>query len=143
LAGKPLVIVFGSLSSPKFRDRVPQLEALRNRYRTRVNLLVVYTREAHPADGWPVKRNRDDKLEVRSPTTDDERVALARQLIDRTKMTLDLAVDTIDDATARAYGDTIEGAAVVSPYGTLIGTQTFCDPSGLPRLIDLALQRKD
>lgn len=143
LAGKPLVLAFGSLTSPAFRDRVPQLEALKNRYRSRANLLIVYTREAHPAGEWQVKRNRDDKLDLPAPATFEERVALAKQLRERTNTTLDLAVDSMDDAVTHAYGNAPQGAAVVSAYGTLVGTQTFCDPSGLPRLIDAALKIKE
>ena len=141
--GKPLVLAFGSLSSPPFRDRLPRLETLRNQYRGRAAVLVVYTREEHPADGWQVERNKDDKIEVNQPTTLDERVALATQLRDRTKTTLEIAVDDPTDAVATAYGSRPQGAAVINRFGRIVGTQTFCDPSGLGRMIDEALIAKE
>ena len=142
-AGKPLVLAFGSLTSPAFRDRIGRLETLRNQYRGRAAVLVVYTREEHPADGWQVERNRDEKIEVNQPTTLDERVALAGQLKERTKTTLDIAVDDTSDAVATAYGSRPQGAAVISRYGKIVGTQTFCDPSGLGRMIDEAIAAKE
>ncbi|MDB5325066.1 MAG: Iodothyronine deiodinase [Phycisphaerales bacterium] len=141
--GKPLVLAFGSLTSPSFRDRLPKLELLKKKYNGRANVVVVYTKEAHPADGWQVERNRDDKVEINSPTTMKDRLALASKLKDMSKTSLDIVVDGMDDAMLSAFGGSIEGAVVLTPAGTVLGTQTFCDPSGLPRMIDDALKAKN
>ena len=140
--GKPLVLAFGSLTSPSFRDRLPKLEAVKKKYNGRANVIVVYSREAHPADGWQVDRNRDDKVEINSPTTMKDRLALAAKLKDLSKTSVDIVVDDMNDATLAAFGNTSEGAVVISPMGTVVGTQTYCDPSGLPHLIDDALKAK-
>lgn len=141
--GKPLVLAFGSLTSPSFRDRLAKLEAVKKRYTGRANVVVVYTKEAHPADGWQVERNRDDKIEINAPTTMKDRLALAAKLKDMSKTSLDIVVDGMDDATLAAFGGSVEGAVVLTPLGTVLGTQTFCDPSGLPRMIDDALKAKN
>jgi Spy/CpxP family protein refolding chaperone len=142
LLGKPTVLAFGSLSSPSFRDRLPKLEQLKNKYRSRANVIVVYTKEAHPADGWQVERNRDDKVDITAPTTTKDRIALATKLRDLSKTSLDIAVDDIDDPTLHAFGDKINGAIVLSPTGLIAGVQTYCDPSGLGRMIDESFKVK-
>ena len=141
--GKPLVLAFGSLTSPSFRDRLAKLEAVKKKYTGRANVVVVYTKEAHPADGWQVERNRDDKVEINAPTTMKDRIALAAKLKDMSKTSLDIVVDGMDDAMLNNFGGSVEGAVVLTPLGTVLGTQTFCDPSGLPRMIDDALKAKN
>lgn len=142
LSGKPTVLVFGSLSSPSFRDRLPKLEQLKNKYRSRANVIVVYTKEAHPSDGWQVERNRDDKVDIASPTTMKDRIALATKLRDLSKTTVDITVDDIADPTLKAFGDRPQGAVVLSPTGLIAGQQTYCDPSGLGRMIEDSFKMK-
>src|SRR5207253_7467317 len=62
MKGKPLVIEFGSYSSPSFRQRAQHMEELARQYNNRANFLLIYTKEAHPTGGWEVDRNRDDHV---------------------------------------------------------------------------------
>ena len=57
-----LLLVFGSYSSPSFRQRAVALDELRKDFGVRVSFLVIYTREAHATGSWEVDRNRDAEI---------------------------------------------------------------------------------
>src|SRR5207249_3707171 len=52
LRGKPVVLIFGSYTCPKFRSQVDALNRLSERYRDRAVFLLVYIREAHGDATW-------------------------------------------------------------------------------------------
>ena len=140
-AGKAVVLVFASLTSPSLRDKLPGLQTLANRDRSRTAVLLVYTREAHPSDGWQVDRNADEHVEIAQAQTAPDRLAAAKRLRDESKTTLEIAVDGMDDATAAAYAAASDTAVVVGPTGAVAGRQRWCDPSGLARLVEESLKR--
>jgi hypothetical protein len=76
------------------------LEELHTRYRDRVSFLIVYVKEAHPADGWVVAENVDAGISLLDPTTPGERAACAVRI--ETK--IPTAIDALDNAVASAYG---------------------------------------
>src|SRR5215469_17376261 len=49
LVGKPVALVFGTYTCPPFRDHVPTLNAMARMYKNKVEFLLIYVREAHPA----------------------------------------------------------------------------------------------
>lgn len=140
--GRVVVLEFGSLTSPTFRDQAPAMERLNQRYDQRVFFLVVYTREAHPAGQWDVARNQDDGISIPQSKDMDER----RNLADRARRGLDISapvlVDTMDDAVSTAYGGFPDATFVIGRDGKIVGRQQWTDPSGLPRLIEAALTEK-
>jgi hypothetical protein len=80
------------------------LHALYDRYGSEVAFYVVYIREAHPEDGWVVTDNREAGIVVDDPTSAAEREAVAQSCLLRSAIRIPTLLDTIDDATARAYG---------------------------------------
>ena len=76
------------------------LSRLYERYRSEVEFLVVYVREAHPEDGWVLAENRREGVAVRDPQSAEERVACATRL----ELDLPFVVDGVDDEVARRYG---------------------------------------
>ena len=140
---KPLVLVFGSYTSPSFRDRVPQIEALQAKYRFSVNFLIVYTREAHAQNEWDVQRNMDDGIKINQPKTLADRTQLAVRSRSALKITTDIAVDDMDDTVAKEYQAGQDGATVISRLGDIVGTQKWCDPSGLGIMVDKALHENE
>ena len=76
------------------------LSRLYERYRSEVEFLVVYVREAHPEDGWILAENRREGVAVRDPQSAEERVACATRL----ELGLPFVVDGVDDEVARGYG---------------------------------------
>ena len=80
------------------------LHDLWERYREKVDFLVVYIREAHPEEGWVVTMNRDEDIRIDDPTTTEERNEVAATCAIQLKIRMPVVVDEIDDAIARAYG---------------------------------------
>jgi Iodothyronine deiodinase len=76
------------------------LSRLYEQYRSEVEFLGVYVREAHPEDGWVLAENRRAGVAVRDPQSTGERVACAT----RVALEIPFVVDRVDDEVARRYG---------------------------------------
>jgi len=74
------------------------------RYRERVEFLVVYVKEAHPEDGWVEPTNRRSGIRVVDPTSEEERAAVAQTCAVRMRIQIPVAVDGVDNRVASAYG---------------------------------------
>jgi len=140
--GKPLVLVFGSFSSPTFRDKAPMFEAMKKALRNKAAIVIVYTREAYPADEWDVQRNLDEQISIKQSATIEDRMKLAKDTRDGLKLSIDVLVDDIDDGVATVYEALPNGAVVIDANGKLIGHQKWADPHGLSLMVDDALKAK-
>jgi len=139
MKGRVVVVVFGSYSTPSFRQRVPALEKLAKDYATRVAVLVVYTREAHAVGEWEVDRNKDENIAVEQPKSEADRKALATLAVNTLKVTVPVLLDEMDNSTAKAYGLTPNGAVVINRDGTVAARQHWFEPIGLRQQIDAAI----
>jgi thiol-disulfide isomerase/thioredoxin len=100
---KPVVLIFGSYTCPPFRDVYPTLERLYQTYGDRVAFYYIYIREAHAEDGWKMPRNRREGIAINDPKTMEERTQVAEKACAYFKTKIPGLVDTMDDATDRAY----------------------------------------
>ena len=80
------------------------LHKIWERYRDRVDFVVVYVREAHPEEGWVITMNRDQGIAINDPTTNAERSEVAETCAIQLKIRMPVVVDEVDDEIARAYG---------------------------------------
>jgi Spy/CpxP family protein refolding chaperone len=141
-AGRPAVLIFGSMSAPSFRDRAALLNQLAKKYSSRVRFLIVYTREQHPLGGDEPERNRDDKITIAAHATAKDRAAAARTAKDRLGLTIDIAMDSMDDALTTQLDGFPNGAAVFDADGKLVDHEKWVDPFALERSLDRVLGRK-
>jgi hypothetical protein len=79
--------------------------------------VVVYVREAHPADGWQVQANRRDGVVLNEPKTYEERKAVARQCEVGLALKIPIAVDKMDDAVEKAYAGWPDRIYVIEKSG--------------------------
>jgi thiol-disulfide isomerase/thioredoxin len=100
---KPVVLIFGSYTCPPFRDVYPTLERLHQSYGEQVAFYYIYIREAHAEDGWKMPRNQREGIAINDPKTMEQRVEVAQQACAFFKTKIPALVDTMDDATDRAY----------------------------------------
>jgi len=77
---------------------------MRERYRDRVEFLVVYIKEAHPEDGWVDVSNRRSGIRVVDPESDDERASVAQTCAVRMRLQIPVVLDRMDNRVASAYG---------------------------------------
>lgn len=141
LKGKPTILVFGSFSCPSFRQRVPHVNAAADALGTRVNVVYVYTREAHPVGGWEVQRNRDEKIRVDAHRSMAERLQQARQTQVALRLEGQVLVDDMDDRLVRTFDGFPNAAVILDRDGVLVRRQKWCDPSGWQATLDEALAR--
>lgn len=116
---KPVVLIFGSYTCPPFRDVYPTLERLHRTYGREVAFFYVYIREAHAEDGWKIPRNQRDGIQIPDPTTLDERRQVATQACTFFQTAIPALVDTMDDATDRAYAGWPSRVFVVDTAGRI------------------------
>ena len=143
LKGRIVVLVFGSYSSPSFRNRAAALDQLRLETGTKAQFIVIYGREAHPAGEWEVSRNKQDGVAVQQPRTDADRKALAQTARETLKLTTPIALDTIDNSAASAYGAGANSAYVIGRDGKIAARQAWFEPLALKRAIDAAAKGGD
>ena len=136
--GKVLVIEFGSYTCPTFRERVAAMQQLAHEAGNRSQFLVIYTREAHPSDGWQVDRNRDENITIPQHKTIADRKAVGKEAREALHISFPIAVDDMNDSVANAYGAGANSAIVVGRDGMILARQKWVDPSGLLRVIEEA-----
>ena len=74
----------------------------------------MYTKEAHPSDGWTVKRNEDDNVQVAQPTNMTGRRDAAMQAVTALHLSnIPVLLDTMDDTAAQAYDAYPDGVIVI------------------------------
>jgi hypothetical protein len=129
MAGKNVVIEFGSLTCPVFRGHVDEMKALQSRWADRddVEFLLIYSREAHPDQ--PERMPGDTVYS--QPTTQAEKDEMARLTREMLGLTVPIAVDTVDARTQRAYGAGPNSVTIVDAEGEVVFRQQWLDPQAV------------
>jgi hypothetical protein len=128
-----LILAFGSASSSAFRKSVPELDRIAREWeRMEVKVLVVYTREAHPA-----------ALRGKAPGSYADRVRLAREARKSLKTQLRFLVDGWDDQVHKAYGAMPDAAFLLDRKGMIAARQVKANPVGLDRELRRLLEVPD
>jgi Spy/CpxP family protein refolding chaperone len=135
-----VVLVFGSASSPSFRDKATKLEEIYRDFGPKITFFVIYTKEFHAADEGEVDRNKDSDISVQQPKSLADRVKLGKQTRDGLKLTIPFLVDLIENTTVAAYGAGENAAFVIGGDGKILVRQNWCDPFRLRPAIQQALK---
>ncbi len=115
LRGRPVVIEFGSYSSPIFSDRVPAMERLAREH-PNVSFLVIVIREAHP--GELLRQHR---------TTTEKRSA-ARRLAIEEGIGRRVLVDDLEGTVHRAFGGAWNPVYVLDADGKIVFRRAWNHP---------------
>jgi hypothetical protein len=100
---RPVVLVFGSLTCPPYRQQTAVLEDMHRRYADKAEFLSIYIREAHTIDEWRTPLNDQIGLEVQQPVEISERRHMAQRFCSYLKTDMQVLVDEINDPVARTY----------------------------------------
>ena len=90
-------------------------------------------------------QNKKDGIEVKDPTTNAEREAVARDFAKQFKLKLPVLLDTIDDKMERAYAGWPDRLYVVDGTGKIAyvgkpGPRGF-QPTEIPQVLDSLLKK--
>ncbi|MBT3990938.1 MAG: hypothetical protein HON14_17745 [Rhodospirillaceae bacterium] len=80
-----------------------RLNQMFNTYKDQVEFLCIYTREAHPSDGWQVHDNLEEDIVFPDPTTDDERTAAASACQIKFDLQMPMLIDSMDNDVEEKY----------------------------------------
>lgn len=80
-----------------------RLNEIYAKYKNDVEFLAIYTREAHPDDGWRVPENLEAKIHYREPRTDEERTEVASVCQIKLDLQMPMLIDTIDNDAEEKY----------------------------------------
>jgi len=116
---KPVVLVFGNFTCGPFRMHSGNVEKVYRRYKDRATFLMVYVREAHPADGWHMESNEVVGVSLPQPTTYEERVEVAGRCRNHIRFDMPFLVDEIDDRVGATYSGMPSRLYVIDRFGTV------------------------
>lgn len=136
--GHVLVLEFGSMSCPEFRNQVQAMESLKAAEGPRAFFILVYTREAYPAGERDLPENKDQNISIPAAATLSERETQAQSAQQSLGISMMVGVDSMDDSVSSAFGTFPNGAVVIGKDGKIAAVQRWCSPDGLRRAIDEA-----
>lgn len=114
----PVVLVFGSLTCPNFRDSAAALKSLQARFGQQIPFLLVYIREAHSDSGWQTARNTGQSTLAQAASLKDKQdhaVMCSRAL----HLPFPAVVDGMDNAVENAYAAWPSRVFVVDASGRI------------------------
>jgi len=106
--GRPLFLVFGSLTCPITEGAADGIKELHQRYGGLVRFVLVNVREAHPGALVP------------QPQSIEEKTAHAKALQRHHGFDFDITVDDIDGTLHRSFGPRPSSAYLIAPSGTIL-----------------------
>ena len=118
LRGKPVVLLFGSLSCLFFQSAAPEIDKLRASFGDRVQVLIVYTQENHGVDH--IIPGRTGSEQFKFTCTMAERKANADLAVSRKRLAVRMLIDGIDNKTAEAYAATSARLFVLDATGRVL-----------------------
>jgi Spy/CpxP family protein refolding chaperone len=137
--GRVLVLEFGSMSCPVFREHAADMERLKAAEGGRAFFLIVYTKEEFPAGDKNAERNKEEGVSVMDAASLDDRISEALETQRELRITISMAVDSMDDSVSKAFGGFPNGAVVIGKDGTIAAHQQWTNPDTLKEAIDDAV----
>ena len=119
---KPVVLVFGSMTCPPFRNQLDGIDDVYDDFRDRANFLFVYVREAHPDSVLSVVDNEGTTSLQKIPQASDalQRTQAATYCRKSLELKLPIAVDTIENDVGKAYAGWPNRMVVVDTSGKIV-----------------------
>lgn len=121
-AKKPVVLIFGSVTCPPFRSALEGIDKVYRDYRDRAEFLFVYVREAHPDSVLSLvdKNSHPSLVKVPQHTTLESRTDAAAACGRTLKLSMPIAVDSIENTVGRAYAGWPNRMVVVGTDGRIL-----------------------
>ena len=144
---RPVVLQLGSLSCPVFRYRRFDVQKLQRDFAGKVDFVVVYTQEAHPADDnnpytnevWNPFINKVAGVNVPLHRSMAERREQAAETYDRVELDSLFLVDSMDNAVWQRYGAAPSPAYVLDLEGNIVLRQAWVYPKEIRATLERLL----
>jgi hypothetical protein len=121
-ARKSVVLIFGSVTCPPFRRALEGIDDVYRDFRDRAEFLFVYIREAHPDSVLLLadEQRIASLTKIPQATTSEERTEAAAFCGRTLKLSMPIAVDSIDNKVGRAYAGWPNRMVVVGTGGNVL-----------------------
>lgn len=97
-----------------------EIEKIREDFKDRVDVVLVYIKEAHPGDEWQSDNNLKENVVFDQPKTFEARMDLARTFLDRMEVGTRTYVDDIRNTALACYSAWPERIYVVDREGRIV-----------------------
>ncbi len=143
-SGKLILLEFGSLTEPAFRLSAPSVNWLARQWKNKVQVLLVYEKESHPAGGTrALKINKTAGFSIPQAKDQSQRLADARRAQHVLHLQFPLmTVDNAQNKTALAYGSLPNMTFLINAHGQLIGAWPWMAPWQLRGAVSAVLNGK-
>ncbi len=146
---RPALIVLSSISCPVSRDNCAAVDRLARKYAGKLDVLVIYTVEAHPVGApspysdreWLTERNVRDRILVKQPTTLIKRIEQANAYQQHMQIQATMVVDSMDNAAWKHIGPAPNSAILVNRKGRVVMRQVWLAPPAIETMIRWVLLR--
>ena len=118
--GRMLALMFGSFTCPIYRGQTHRFNDIHEELRHQLDFLLIYTREAHPEDGWQVGINHEQNVVYDQPTTVGGRAAIAFDCVQQRGLRMPVALDDIEDTIDRKYAGWPERLYLIDADGAVL-----------------------
>jgi len=134
---KPTVLIAGSYTCPVFRRTNDGYAGLSQEFNNKVNFVLLYTIEAHPADEKSpyFGTKKTNQYSQPQPKTAEERFALAKKCVEEEDFKGLMVIDTMDNTTWKAYGEGPNFAFLIGKGGKILAHQGIFDWKALRPII--------
>lgn len=97
-----------------------EIEKIREDFRDRVEMVLVYIKEAHPGDEWQMDSNVESNVVFDQPKTFEARMDVARTFVDRMKVETETFVDDVRNTAMACYAAWPERIYVIDREGRIV-----------------------
>ncbi len=133
---KPLVLVTASITCPVSVKSCPSLSPLADDYSDRVNVAVLYIREAHPSgENNPLSGRATGGQSHPSPETFDEKLELATLFSNEVKPGGSVLVDSLENSAADEIGAGPNIGLLINTQGEIILRQGWYEAKEMDEAI--------
>jgi hypothetical protein len=121
------------------------------KYGDRIHFIIIYIIDPHPIGSpspysgreWPSSASTDTEGNPRTqPTTYQERLALASEMIQEIEITMPVLIDEIDNPVWCTYGPAPDIAYLIDRNGIIVEKQGWYQPDLMETVIDKHLDSK-
>ncbi|MFN0275004.1 MAG: T9SS type A sorting domain-containing protein [Chitinophagales bacterium] len=133
--GKPALFISCNYTCPVFRNKIPDINNLKDLYGNALNIFLVYTVEAHPViDISPYygyvntgSENLDAEILYRQPTTYGERKSLVENMINAEDISVPILIDGPCNTWWLNFGTNPNCAWLVDRNGVIYDAEQWLD----------------
>ena len=116
---RPVILIFGSYTCPKFRFDARALNAMYERYHAQAEFLMVYVQEAHTEESWQSSVNQRENISLPPAKTLEQKEQNAATCSRKLDLKFPVVIDGLDRKVESAYAGWPSAVYVLDKTGRI------------------------